>query len=285
MIYLVLALELIAVVFLSFGVEKFWSSYINNRISLFILFPGRMANVLSRALLCLITGATIKNLNIFTFKKNEIEFDKPRIRILGSFLIAAAPIFGCGVIMLFLASVLGGAAGEAQHLKEVNSVQGHISELIEIMKTTLSLFWQQIITFKIPSIIFIASAFILTISMAPSRADLKYLVVGFLVCGAIPLILHQFNISLHTNAFCKTLLDGLWHLITLSLSILTATLSITLIILGLIKGLKLTFFNKNDDGANSNKHKGFNRSKADKIKSALKNNTKPDSFSGDKPPQ
>ena len=63
--------------------------------------PGAIVHELSHALFCLVTGTTIKELNLFTSNSTGIKYDKPKIPFLFDFIIAAAPMFGC-VFFIFL---------------------------------------------------------------------------------------------------------------------------------------------------------------------------------------
>ena len=149
---------------MSYGIERLWVKYINDRVLKFFLFPGTVAHVLSHALLCLITGATIRNLNIFNFRNNEIQFERPKIRYVGNFLIVVAPIFGCGVILLFLATHLGSSAGENQHISTNIEWQDNVNRLAETIKITLAAFWAEINHHRIAPLIFIFLSIIFTVS-------------------------------------------------------------------------------------------------------------------------
>ncbi len=63
------AFGFIVIVFTSFGIEKLWSKYISIKAVRFFLFPGAVIHELSHAFICLITGTTIKELNIFKFAR------------------------------------------------------------------------------------------------------------------------------------------------------------------------------------------------------------------------
>ena len=69
--------------------------YADAKIIKVFLLPGSIVHDLSHALVCLITGTTIKELNLFALNDSEIKYDKPKIPVLFDFLIVAAPIFGC----------------------------------------------------------------------------------------------------------------------------------------------------------------------------------------------
>lgn len=246
MIYFALTFELIAIVFLSFSVEKLWAKYINNKALRIFLLPGAAAHELSHAVLCLITGTTIKNLNVFKLKENDIQYEKPKLSVVGNFLIAAAPIFGCGIILIFLAAFLGSSAGLNDPIPDVTAWYSHAEYLIKTIKATIMAFWEQITLHRTRPLIFIPLAIIFTVSMSPSRNDIKFLVLGFIISGAVFFSMEMFGISLRDYGWWMTFLNGLWHLITLSISVLIITLCISLFLIVIFRGFKLTFSRKEE---------------------------------------
>lgn len=264
MIYLAFAFELIAIVFLSYGIEKLWLKHVNNKILQICLYPGTVARILSQAILCLFTGATIKNLNIYKFQNNEVKFEKPKLSVVGNFFIAAAPIFGCGIVLLLLAVSLGNTAGEKQGIGFGANFKDHLRNLDDIIISILSSFLIHFKSAKIAPLIFVPLSVIFTVSMAPKKEDLKFLVIGFFTVGAIPFLMELSGASMVGNDAREMLLNGLWHLVTLSISVLLAILGITLIITGGIKGIKLTFMRKGGGGGGgkSGKSKGNDQANA-----------------------
>ncbi|MGR3319037.1 MAG: hypothetical protein ACUZ8O_11240 [Candidatus Anammoxibacter sp.] len=244
MLYFAFAIELLVIIFLSYVIERLWVKYINSKVLKFFLFPGSVAHVLSHALLCLVTGATIRNLNIFNFKNNEIQYERPKIRYIFDFFIVVAPIFGCGIILLFLAAHLGSSVGENQHIPSSIEWKDNVNSLAETIKTTLTIFWSDINHHKIAPLIFIILSIIFTVSMAPKSSEFKFLILGMITAAAIPFLLEMAGVSLQRSDLLSTLINGLWHLITLSISVLSALLCITLVIVGLIQGFKLVFSGK-----------------------------------------
>src|SRR3990172_10429657 len=95
MIYFSLAIGLIMIIFLSYATCGLWIKHASTKMIQGFLLPGAIVHELSHALLCLVTGTTIKELNLFTSRSEERRDDKPRIPLLFDFIIAAAPMFGC----------------------------------------------------------------------------------------------------------------------------------------------------------------------------------------------
>ena len=246
MLYFALAIELLIIAFLSYEVNRLWKTHANNKIVSFFLFPGSVTHVLSHALICLITGSTIRNLNIFHLGDNEVQYERPKIRILGNFLIVIAPIFGCGLILVFLASYLESAAIENRNIYDGTGWFDNVVNLTENIKLTLNTLWKEIKSYNIQHLIFISLSIIFTTSMAPKRNELKLLFLGLAIIATIPFLLEMIGISMKDYTLSRKFLNFLWQMITLSISVLSATLLITLIFTGFKRLLGLRF--KSDKG-------------------------------------
>ncbi len=240
MLYFALAIELLIIAFLSYEVDRLWKTDTKKKVISIFLFPGSVVHVLSHALVCLITGSTIRNLNIFHLEANEVQYERPKIRILGNFLIIIAPIFGCGLILIFLASYLGSSAIENRNIYDGTEWFDNVLQLVTSIKLTLSTLWEEIKGHNIPHLIFISFSVIFTTSMAPKRNELKLLFLGLAIIAVIPFLLEMVGISMKDYTLSLKFLNFLWQIITLAISVLSAVLLITLIITGLkmMLGLK-----------------------------------------------
>ncbi len=242
------AFGFIAIVFISFGIEKLWSKYLNLKALKFFLFPGAVVHELSHALLCLVTGTTIKELNIFKLKDGSLRYEKPKVPFLFDFFIATAPIFGCAFILILISIILGNPIRVSESLPadvtfSIKAVFDYAKNFLDMIWLTLNLFWKQ--GFRtINSIIFIITAIIFTVSMAPHKSDIKYIVLGFIAVGFILFALEWFGISLLGYKWWDGVLDSSWRITTFIVSILLTILFISSIIIGIIKGIKLIFGHK-----------------------------------------
>jgi len=106
MIYFSLAIGLIMIIFLSYATCGLWIKHASTKMIQGFLLPGAIVHELSHALLCLVTGTTIKELNLFTSNSTGIKYDKPKIPFLFDFIIAAAPMFGCVFFIFFISKLL-----------------------------------------------------------------------------------------------------------------------------------------------------------------------------------
>ena len=238
------AFGFVAIVFLSFGIEKLWTKYLNLKILKLFLLPGTIVHDLSHALLCIITGTTIKELNIFKLENGGgIKYDRPKIPILLDFFIASSPIFGCACILIFVSIILGNPLQVKGSLPNevsfsVKAVFDHAKNFLDMIWLTLNEFWRH--GFRISSIIFIIVSIVFTVSMAPHKGDIKYIVLGFIILGFILFVLEWLGVSLQGYKWWADMLDGSWRVITYIVSVLLTILFISSIIIGIIKAVKLT---------------------------------------------
>ncbi|ODS32508.1 MAG: hypothetical protein SCARUB_02361 [Candidatus Scalindua rubra] len=238
------------IVFTSFGIEKLWSKYLNSKAVNFFLFPGAVIHELSHAFLCLITGTTIKELNIFKLENGSIKYDKPKVPFLFDFFIATSPIFGCAFIIILISIILGNPIRVDESLPNevtfsIKAVFDYAKNFLDMIWLTLNAFWKSGFQ-SISSIIFIIASIIFTVSMAPHKGDIKYIVPGFIILGSALFALEWFGISLLGYKWWDKVLDNSWKIITYIVSILLTILFISSIIVGIIKAIRLTFGHKGE---------------------------------------
>ncbi len=234
----------IVIVFTSFGIEKLWTKYLNLKIVKLFLFPGAITHGLSHAIICLITGTTIKELNIFKLGNSNIQYDRPKVPFLFVFFIATAPIFGCAFILILISTIFGNPIQINESLP--NEITPSIKFVLDYVKTFLGMIWLTLDAFwdsgfkSISSILFIIASIIFTVSMAPHKNDIKYIVLGFIVLGTALFLLERYGISLLDYKWWDKVLDNSWKIVTFIISILLTILFISTIIVGIIKGIRLT---------------------------------------------
>jgi hypothetical protein len=238
------------IVFTSFGIEKLWSKYISIKAVRFFLFPGAVIHELSHAFICLITGTTIKELNIFKLENGSIQYDRPKIPFLFDFFIATSPIFGCAFILILISIILGNPIRVDESLPNemtfsIKIVFDYAKNFLDMIWLTLNAFWKSGFR-STSSVLFIIASIIFTVSMAPHKSDIKYIVLGFIILGSALFALEWFGVSLLGYKWWDKALDDSWKILTYIISILLTILFISSIIIGMIKGVKLTFGHKGE---------------------------------------
>lgn len=249
MIYFSLAIGLIMIIFLSYATCGLWTKYINSKTVNGFLMPGAIVHELSHALLCLVTGTTIKELNLFTSNTTGIKYDKPKIPFLFDFIIAAAPMFGCAFFIFFISKLLSNPI----HLDTTFPREIHftLKGLFDLIRHLLDAVWVTFNTFRgqfritdMRHVFFVLALTIFTVSMSPHKQDIKHLVLGFGVVALILFFLEKLGVRLFQYSWWNFCIKELWVTTTLTISALATLLFITLIIMGFIKGYRLTFGQK-----------------------------------------
>ena len=249
-VYLAFAFGFIVIIFTSFGIEKLWSKYLNSKIVKSFLFPGAVVHELSHTFLCLLTGTTIKELNIFKLDNSGgIQHDRPKVPYLFDFFIATSPIFGCAFVLILTSIILRNPIQISETLPNdmtlsMKLVFDYARNFLDMIWLTLNAFWKSGFH-SISSILFIIASIIFTVSMAPHKRDIKYIVLGFVILGVALFLLELSGISLLGYKWWDQALENSWKIITYIISLLLTILFITSIIIGIIKGIGLTFGHKN----------------------------------------
>ena len=194
------AFGFIVIIFTSYGIEKLWSKYLSIKIVRPFLLPGAVIHELSHALLCLVTGTTIKELNIFKLENSGIQYDRPKVPYLFDFFIAISPIFGCAFVLILTSIILGNPIEVNESLPNemtfsMKLVFDYARNFLDMIWLTLNAFWKSGFH-SISSILFIIASIIFTVSMAPHKHDIKYIVLGFIVLGTALFLLEISGISL-----------------------------------------------------------------------------------------
>ncbi len=233
---------------MSFGIEKLWEKHLNVKVVKFFLFPGIIVHELSHALLCLITGTTIKDLNIFKPVSGTIKYDRPKIPLLFDFFITVSPLFGCAFALIVASMVLGNPIRLEETLPNeftysFQAVFDYAKDSLDIIWLTLNKFWSQGFH-TVGSILFFLASIIFTVSMAPHRGDIKYIVLGFIVLGLGLFGLEWLEFSLLEYRWWQEILDNSWRILSYIFSILLTTLLITATVVGIINATKLIFGSK-----------------------------------------
>jgi hypothetical protein len=125
----------------------------------------------------------------------------------------------------------------------IKIVFDYAKNFLDMIWLTLNAFWKSGFR-SISSVLFIIASIIFTVTMAPHKSDIKYIVLGFIILGSVLFALEWFGVSLLGYKWWDKALDDSWKILTYIISILLTILFISSIIIGMIKGVKLTFGHK-----------------------------------------
>ena len=173
-LYPVLFIWFIFLIGLSFVADKIWSKTIKGRKYRFFIAPGVIIHEFSHILACLLTGAKIHKISLFSREGGYVEHARSRLGFLGNAMIAMAPLFGI-TLFLWLLIFWFGFRLEFQAINFSADIFGNIKSLIssawDLFSTgyTHWLFW-----------IFIYLVISLSLALSPSQRDFKNAFFGLI---------------------------------------------------------------------------------------------------------
>ena len=263
MIYFLLAIGLILIILLSFTTYGLWIKHANTKFIKGFLLPGFIVHELSHALLCLVTGTTIKELNIFSSSSTGIKYDKPKVPFVFDFIIAATPIFACAFFIFFIPKILANPIHLSNTFPQelhftLNGFFALIQHLYYAVLNNFCTFWRQFHLLNIRHIFYLLTIIVFTVSMSPQKQDIKYLIIGFILLSPILFFLDIVGIHLLKNGWLNFCIKELWGITTLTITALVSLLLITLIMMGLSKGYSVTLGRKGSGKTKSTNSKSKN---------------------------
>lgn len=240
------------IIFLSFGIKVLWSKYAKERVLNVFLYPGTIVHQCSHAVMCLATGATITEFNILRLEDTDIKYDRPKIPVIGDFLIVFAPIAGCAAVLIAISYLLNDPVEVKTALpKDIKfTADGFFAfskDTIDAIKITLFGLWNGA-DFEDPRWIgFMIATIIFTVSMAPQRGDLKYLIPGIIVLAVTSFFIGKYLGFWGTRWF-NGRIEVFWGIVNLAACMLLTFLFLSAIGIGAYQAVKLTVNKKRPGG-------------------------------------
>lgn len=193
LIQFILWLSLLLLV--SFLLERTWFTVLGRNYQL-LLFPGVLVHEFSHALGCLISGAKIDEISLFSSKGSYVKHGKPRVPLLGSFVISFAPIAGGIAFLWGLTKLLNFT------LPSFEISLGGLRELFHFMTANWEVwtFW-----------LFIYLTISVIICLVPSKQDLKNSAVATFIILLVIFLVSYFgliNLELFFLSFSGVLAIG-----------------------------------------------------------------------------
>ena len=100
-----LLLVLVLLLLSSYYAQKFLLAIFPFAIFRFFIIPGVIVHELSHAFGCLITGAQVDSISVFSKEGGEVKHGEPYLKFLGPTIISMAPIV-CGLVVFYFWSHL-----------------------------------------------------------------------------------------------------------------------------------------------------------------------------------
>jgi hypothetical protein len=191
--FLNLTLGVALLILAVYGLRMLWVRAVPPRVLAWLIAPGVAIHELSHAAGCVLTGAKIHSMVLFRGDgSGEVKHGPPKIRYIGDAVIALAPLAGNTLALVLLGVLL--RAPVNFYAVRADTIQPNQLYFVADLAT---LVWHDLVLFfKVSSLtswrtwVFLYFAMCFTMSMAPSRQDLKNAQAGILVICGLVLIAH-----------------------------------------------------------------------------------------------
>ncbi len=185
---------------ISVTLDIVWAQTIPFRLLYYcIRAPGVIVHECTHIFGCLIMGAKIQKVVLFSESGGSVSYTRPVIPYFGDVVISMAPLFGISLILVGITWVFQTYSGcyfpsFPQYLDTVNTVQELFSDLI-------SLFYQNLfVHFNIWFLFYLYAVISLAVSIAPSGQDIKNSAIGLIIILIVGILILWSNIPFVVNA-------------------------------------------------------------------------------------
>ncbi len=173
---------------LSFLLGFLWKNILTGKKYRLILFPGTIVHEVSHILGCLLTGSKIKKVEFFSSRGSYVAHTKPKIPLIGNFIVSFAPIAG-GIAVLFFTFRFFGYDFPSATL----SLESFSESFFALVKETAIFFLDKYGTWQF----WVSSYIILSVvvCLVPSKEDFKNSFSSATFVFFLLLLSVQFNFS------------------------------------------------------------------------------------------
>jgi hypothetical protein len=177
----------------AYGLRALWVRAVPPKVLAWLIAPGVAVHELSHAVGCLLTGAKIHSIVLFRPDgSGEVRHGPPRLRYVGVMIIALAPLAGGAAGLLLVAMLLHAPINPYRvHASGVQPDQiTFLLQLVRLVLDDLALFVRGSSLLDWRTWVFLYFAMCFTLTMAPSKQDLKNAAGGILVVFGLVLLAH-----------------------------------------------------------------------------------------------
>jgi hypothetical protein len=177
----------------AYGLRRLWVRAVPPKILAWLIAPGVAVHELSHAVGCLLTGAKIHSMVLFRPDgSGEVRHGPPKLPYVGTMIIALAPLAG-GVAALVLLGMLLDAPINPYRVK-ADRVQPDqfvfMAEIARLVLDDLRMFLKGSSFTDWRTYVFLYFAMCFTLTMAPSKQDLKNGAGGILILCGLAFLAH-----------------------------------------------------------------------------------------------
>jgi hypothetical protein len=184
MSYLALAMWLVVVMLLAYAARAALSRALPPRAASIVFFPGLLVHDLSRAAAALLTGVTVREVNLYEISRPRIILGKAKVPLLGDVAVALAPFVGAGLAVWLVLAALGHPVPLSTPTPPAFELS--VTGVVELAKNMLDMLADSYLAVVYPADLAswqlwagLAAAVVFTVTMAPTSADFKFAAAGF----------------------------------------------------------------------------------------------------------
>ncbi|MDD1694627.1 MAG: M50 family metallopeptidase [Methanoregula sp.] len=179
----------IVVMLISTMLDHLWAQVLPMRIFYYLVrAPGVVVHECSHMLGCLLTGATITNVVLFSKEGGSVTYTRPKLPILGDVIISSAPLFCIPLFLTGLTWCFSAYLGCTfpQFPVSIDSA----GTLHTLGAGIVELFSQNLVTAFHPwFLLYLYLTLSLVLSVAPSRQDIRNAAVGLVLIALLGLLI------------------------------------------------------------------------------------------------
>jgi hypothetical protein len=169
------------VIALSYVLDRIWAAAMPARmIYLFIRFPGVVLHECAHIIGCLLTGARIQNVVLFSNDGGSVTHSRPALPYIGDVIISTAPLFLLPLALSFITGIFGTFLGCI--VPAFPATLESPGVLVDLMKAVFSTFSDNLLTrFNGWFLLYLYLTVSLVLSVAPSTRDMKNAAAGIIL--------------------------------------------------------------------------------------------------------
>lgn len=179
--FLLIIITGISVIALSYALDHLWAAAMPARaIYLFIRLPGVVLHECAHIIGCLVTGARIRKLVLFSKDGGSVTYSHPLLPYIGDVIISTAPLFLLPLALSFLSWVFGTFLGCAFPAFPATLASPEV--LVDLANAIAGTFSENLLTrFNGWFLLFLYLTISLVLSVAPSPQDMKNAAAGMIL--------------------------------------------------------------------------------------------------------
>ncbi len=229
-----LVVIVIGVIFLliSMVLDIIWAQMIPFRFLYYVMrAPGVIIHECSHVFGCLITGAKIQKVVLFSGSGGSVYYVRPVVPYIGDVVISMAPLFGIPLILVGITWVFQTYLG--CYFPPFPLTFDTLSSVQELFAGIISLFYQNLIVhFNIWFFPYLYLTISLAVSMAPSNQDIRNSAIGIMIIILVGILILWSNIPFAADALLTvTRVLGMGIALGFIFGLIALIVSIPLIIL------------------------------------------------------